>query len=427
MTIETNLIAGLDIGNGYFKGRMAAPGDKPANVDMPSAVRKVTVSHNVEVQADDVPAEIENLYNRLDASFASPLIETTKRHLFGKRGVEFKNGFLLEFKVDANHDSKADNELTFLLALGSIAAKTLQDYYRDNNALPAAGDVLSVTVRAALALPITEYQQYRREFRSKFMGAAHVVTIHNFLNPIVVQIQFADVQVMAEGEAAQLAIQDGGVTLMNSLMNDLRKMESVMPGITERLEEITPEALLGAERSVSVDIGEGTVNFPVMGANHLDNDLSDTMNRGYGIVLNEALARIQRKHLGINSRKALTEYLNSGMKPSNRKMYELIQSIVDEHLDGFASDVAEQFADVMSNVGVITDVVYVYGGGATALRPVLYPALLKTYEKFGGIDMAPPILYLDSRYSRNLNRNGLYIYAERTAKAASAGEVPAAD
>lgn len=417
MLIETNLIAGLDVGNGYFKGRMAAPGDKPANVDMPSAVRKVTVSHNVEVQPDDVAAEIENLYNRLDASFASPLIETTKRHLFGKRGVEFKNGFLLEFKVDANHDSKADNELTFLLALGSVAAKALQDYYRANGVLPGRDDVLSVAVCAALALPITEYQQYRREFRGKFMGSSHVVTIHNFLDPIVVQIRFTDVQVVAEGEAAQLAIQEGGTVLMTSMMNDLRKMESVTPGITERLADVSPEDLLGAERSVSVDIGEGTVNFPVMGANHLDNDLSDTMNRGYGIVLNEALARIQRRHLGIGSRKALTEYLNAGPKPSNRKMYELIQSIVDEHLDGFASDVAEQFADVMSNVGVITDVVYVYGGGATALRPVLYPALLKTYDKFGGIDMAPPILYLDSRWSRNLNRNGLYIYADRAYRA----------
>ena len=70
----------------------------------------------------------------------------------------------------------------------------------------------------------------------------------------------------------------------------------------------------------------------------------------------------------------------------------------------------------MRKVGAFTEVVYIYGGGATAVKEYLHPLLLKEVKGFGGEGSMFPVLYLDSRYSRHLNREGLYIIAELLAK-----------
>lgn len=413
--MEMNLIAGLDVGNGYVKGRAGAFGTKPGNIDLPSGVAVVTTSHNIPVSDADVPGVVADIFNEMDASFDTPLVKRANRRLFGRRGVR-SGKHLDQFNVSSNHESKAKRDLSAVLTLGCLAGKALQDYYEARKALPDANEIIQVRVRVCLALPINEYIQYRAEFAAGYRNGSHLVTIHNFRTPVRFQIFFDDVQVVAEGAAAQSAIIDGGVPLMQSLLADLTKMDSVMPGIAGRMARITPEMLLSARQTIGVDIGEGTVNFPVMERHALNPDISTSMDRGYGMVLTEALARLKANGYSFNTRKQLTEFLNAGMTPMNEDLYRAVQVIVDEEIDGFATEVEMQFRDVMGAVGAGTDVVYVYGGGATPVRHKLYGLLLAATDDFGGINMAPPILYLDSRYSRYLNRNGLYLMADTLAK-----------
>ena len=61
--------------------------------------------------------------------------------------------------------------------------------------------------------------------------------------------------------------------------------------------------------------------------------------------------------------------------------------------------------------GAFAEVVYVYGGGATPVRESLYPKLIKAIQRTFGEDAFMPVLYLDSSYSRCLNRDGLYLLA----------------
>ena len=65
---------------------------------------------------------------------------------------------------------------------------------------------------------------------------------------------------------------------------------------------------------------------------------------------------------------------------------------------------------------MFTEVIYVYGGGANALKEYLYPKLIQVGKSVtpGGVGF--PILYLDSAYSRYLNREGLYSIAKRIAE-----------
>ena len=71
----------------------------------------------------------------------------------------------------------------------------------------------------------------------------------------------------------------------------------------------------------------------------------------------------------------------------------------------------------MSRCGSYTEVVFVYGGGSGPLKEFLHPRLINISKHFGGEDVSYPILYLNSMYSRTLNREGLYIMARAIAEA----------
>lgn len=394
------LISGLDIGNGYVKGSIF--GTDLTNVDIPSGVAYVTRTHDLKTEASEIGNVIDDIYNQMDLSFSSPLIDDNNRRIFGRRGLQ--SGMAVEEFDVYSHISKAKQPLSAMLTLGCLAGKVVQDYWKKNGRLPS--EMLKANVRIALALPIGEYKKYRASYANGYKDSDHMVEMHNFEQPIRVQLHFEDVQVIAEGASAQYAITAKGVTLMDAMLADVRKMG-------EPLEGITSNDVLAARNIVGVDIGEGTVNFPVFQSGKFNPDVSITFDKGYGAVLNSALERLQDKGYPFNSRKELQDFLNTKPTALNAKRYKIIQDIVDEEISAFVNEVAMQFSKIMDRAGSYIEVVYVYGGGATPVRNELYPALLEKARSFGGGDVLYPILYLDSRYSRYLNREGLYVMADK--------------
>lgn len=401
---ENMILAGLDIGNGYVKGMASMLGqdNAPTGIDFPSGVVHIFTSNDMKTRFEDIPGVMADIYNEMDVSFSSPMVSNTGRMLFGLRGI--KTGMSVdEFDVSL-HESKALNELSFVLALGCMAGKALQAYWDKNKALPV--DMLDVHVRCALALPIGEYKQYAKTYAGSFKASTHVVTFHNFEQLVRVQLTFDDVQVLAEGAAAQFAITSKGEPLMDAMLQDLRAMGEPMTGITAA-------DLLSAESTVGIDIGEGTVNFPVYQGGRFNPDSSITFGKGYGAVLTAAQERLMNMGQPFNSRKALADYLQRPVTPMSQGRYNKVKQVVDEETRNFAMEVSMQFSKLMSRIGAYVEVVYVYGGGASPIKDVLYPMLVDVSRKLGGADVSYPIMYLDSRYSRKLNREGLYSVAEK--------------
>ena len=396
------MFVGFDIGNGYVKGTTLY-NDKEMPVDMPSCVAFVTNTTKMKPAGAEIAEVVKNIYNEMEASFDSPLIKNGSMHrLFGERGI--MSGMTLEEFDVSSQLSKAKQDLSGILILGSIAGRALQDYFAENNQnLPT--DILSVTVRASFALPIREYLVYRKEFASTLKSTSHLVMIHNFEQPVRISITFEDVQVLAEGAAAQYAINAEGEQMMNAMLKDLRSM-----GIA--LEGITAKDVLIAENTIGIDIGEGTVNFPVFQNGKFNPDASVTFNKGYGSVINKALDRLQGMGLPFKSRKELVAYLQKEPSALKKPTYDKAKAVVDEETFAFVEEVNMNFVRIMSQIGAFVEVVYVYGGGATPVKSTLYPKLLESGETFGG---AYPILYLDSRYSRYLNRKGLFWVTKKTA------------
>lgn len=401
------LVAGLDIGNGYVKGAVNTIdklGTKPQGIDFPSGVARIIYSHDIQTEPSDAKPVIDDIFNQMDVSFGSNLVSDTTRRLFGKRGLA-SGSIIEEFDVDSVL-SKAQQDLSGVLVLGSIAGQALKEYYNKTGELPK--ETIPVSVRIALALPITEYMRYRKPYAEGFKSGRHMVTFHNFTVPVNVEIRFEDVQVLAEGASAQYAINAKGTEFMEAMLSDVRRLG-------EPLEGITAQDVIAATNTVGIDIGEGTVNFPVFQNGKFNPDASGTFDRGYSSVINNALDVLGPRYM-FKNRKQLVDFLQTPATNITRNKHTACELEIQKHANGFAMEIAEQFSRVMRKVGAFTEVVYIYGGGATAVKEYLHPLLLKEVKGFGGEGTMFPVLYLDSRYSRYLNREGLYIIAELIAK-----------
>jgi plasmid segregation protein ParM len=415
MTITINLTGGIDVGNGYVKGIIRGDGADNTTtideIDLPSAVALITRSNAVPNADSEAKSKMDgDFYNELDVSFASPLIGDEYRRLFGTRALSAQGAFD-EFDV-VGRRSKAQQELSKVLVMGAFAAKALRDYVRQNGALPTAVDTLEVQARVALALPINEYLAHRTSYAAEFTTGTHTATIHNFDTLVTVKLRFVDVQVIPEGASAQYAITTKGEPLMEAMLADVRRRGVALEGITSA-------DVLAAQHTVGIDIGEGTVNFPVFTAGKFNADASTTYHKGYGSVLTDALKAMDDRGFvsGFTSRKQLAEYLQAGPSPLKRRFYDKVAQFVEEEMLFFSKEVVERFGRVLAVVGATTEVAYVYGGGSGPVKTFLYPALLAKATEMNSED-AFPTLYLDSSYSRYLNREGLYIAAQNVERKA---------
>lgn len=402
MKNDKMIIAGLDIGNGYVKGS-ARNADKEVinKIDMPSCAAYITRTHDIKVEAGDIKSVIDNIYNQMDVTFDSPLVKDGTRRFFGERGIQ-SGSSIEEFNM-YGHISKSEQDLSGILVLGCIAGAALQDYYADNNKLP--DDIIKVGAQISLALPIREYKKYRKEYAERLKNASHIVTIHNFEKRIRVEVNFEDVQVLAEGQAAQYAILSKGEDFMNALLSDVRKMGMELPGVTAK-------DVLDATTTIGIDIGEGTVNFPVFQNGKFNPDISSTLDIGYGSVLVSVLERLQDEKAPFNSRKELADYLHKGPSAITKAAYDRVVKIVEEEKVAFVEDIKKEFIKVSSKVGPYTEVVYVYGGGASPIQDRLQHVLIDIVKD---MNESLPLLYLDSRYSRFLNREGLFYIINKVA------------
>lgn len=401
--------AGLDIGNGYVKGLIKNPerDAKAEPVDMPSAAAVITNSADVRItEPGAIENEMKDLYNALEASFDSPLIGDKETRMYvGKRAVKSGKS-LQEFNLRESRRSKSETELSAILTLSTVAGKALTDYYREKGRLPGKDETLSVNAKLAVSLPIGEYKLNKNSVPRNYTAKPHLVKIHNFQNVVRVEIHVDEVVVAPEGASAQFAIASKGEKFMMALISNMTKHGVKIP------EGITAKDIMSAGGIIGIDIGEGTVNFPIYQDLKFNPDTSSTFNKGYGSVMDEAVTRLIQMGRPFDSRKKLVEWMiEAKNKPLMRTKYKEVMDIVNAEINIFTTELTNQFSSVLERNGAFAEVVYVYGGGATPVQDSLYPKLFSAIQRTFGEDAFMPVLYLDSSYSRCLNRDGLYLLA----------------
>ncbi|WP_371793069.1 hypothetical protein OG285_32585 [Streptomyces sp. NBC_01471] len=412
------LTGGIDVGNGYVKGVIQNTKQGTFDeIDLPSAVVSTSrTSPKVPLpDADAASVLAGDFYNQIDCSLTTPLVAASDRRIFGRAALSVRGSKFTEFEVLGKH-SKADQELSKVLVLGVFAAKAMRDYVRENGTLP--DHELRVQVRAGLALPISEFVARRHAYAAEFIGllgsadpTVHLVTIKNFSTPVSVRLQFVDVQVMAEGASAQFAITDKGEPLAQALLDDLRTRDASV------VEGVSASDLVAVQHTIGVDVGEGTVNFPVFTDGRFNPEAAATLDEGYGTALMNAMERMSESdaNLQFSSRKQLADFLHAEPSVLVKNRHQRAAGFVEDEASYLVAEIASSFGDVLSQAGATTEVVYVYGGGSGPIKHLLHPALLKAA---GDV----PVLYLDSSYSRHLNREGLYIAARHVEQQALAAK-----
>lgn len=400
--LKINVVSGLDLGNGYVKGN-----NDGEMVSFPSVAAKLyNTTNDPKISADELPDFMSNIINNMDLSFASPLVRDTVRRVFGERAMT--SSFSLEEFDVFSRQSKAEVDLSGVLALASIAAHVLGLYWKNYNALPDT--TIKANVALATALPIGEFKKHTQAYREAYLnnGKHHTVTFHNFESPLSIEITFDAVYVANEGEAAQYGLMLGGDMFLNMIAETARKR---FPN--GELDEITGSDLVTAKNTLGIDIGEGTIDFAVFTNGKFNSDASTTFQQGYGNVLESALDRL-RNEAGYpyNSRKELSEFLTQTPSVLTRKKWERVQGVVREEAAKFSDQLINEVSKVFSRRGSFVEVVFVYGGGATPLEESLFTRLQTLIAGFGDEQLLP-IVYLDSNYSRFLNEHGLYQLAER--------------
>lgn len=410
------IVGGLDIGNGFVKGGLRTENGAVQNVDYPSSVARSSKDNFVPVTEQDAGGVIADIYNQMNISFDSPTVTSRYAYWFGRR-ANSSGKSVQEFSVQ-NTKSKTDDELSAILVLGSVAGRALQEYWNANQKLPV--DVVPVSACVGLALPINEFSDNHMRYARMFMGngtgdVTHMVCFQNFDRPVRVCITFENVRVMPEGASAQYAIASRGPAFMEMLLDNCRKH-----GAQAELEGVTGEDMLQLQNIVGIDIGEGTVNFPVFKNGSFNTDASRTLPEGYGNMLEDCIDPCDHAHLPhFNSRKQLADYiLNNKDKglPTKRQTYKQVMHIVEEQSMLFAENIIDKFDEVMRAIGADVDVVYVYGGGASHIKEFLYDLLMNRSRDYGGGELGYPVMYLSSSYSRYLNMEGLMLVANAAAQ-----------
>lgn len=411
MSEMMKIVAGLDIGNGYVKGIAGyhgAPLNESMRVDLPSVVSYKTGMEMLPKEATD--EYIRHLDNELDATITSNAISSADegRMFFGQRAIR-SGETLCEFNI-SDMTSKCEASLSTILILGSLASLAMRMYWKEHHALPAS---LDVDACIGIALPIEEFMTYRDVYPNKLMRSDHTVMVRNFENDIPVRIHFSQVSPVAEGAAAQFAITDLGAGFLQAALNNARANGAAID------EGYTGEVLASVENTIGIDIGEGNVNFPVYTDGTVNIEASRSINRGYGTVLTNVVNEVRNKQgLVFETRKDLADFmLDTSMTPSKRTRRAQLQRYIDEYVKLFCREVMTEFTSIFRKVGARTDAIYVYGGGANNVRAALYPQLVKAVTYDDG-NQSIPVIYLDSSFSRDLNRNGLFQVARYSADAA---------
>ena len=399
---------GLDVGNGYSKGLVSMNGKTLELTTTPSCTLRVSNPKAVmPVETKKGTEEtLEDIYNLIDVSFESNAVPDGTRRWVGERAINANALGMEMFEITGRNISKSEQPLSAEIALSYIAGTVLKAYYAANDSLPT--DIVECNVNLALALPISEYKEYSSAYKEKFMSHHHLVTIHNFLNPITIKINIASVAVAAEGASAQYAISQYGEKLYDVMIKD-----AVAAGA--QLQSLTPKQLASIKDLIGIDIGEGTVNVPVFTNGKFNADASMSIDSGYGTILTNALPACKAANHRFQSRKALAEYLQNKPEPDDyfADEYNDVYRIVQNEAKALVNEIIPIFSTAMTGGAKAA---YVYGGGATPMRDILYPELIEASKAFTSGSKGFPILYVSESFAQDLNREGLMIMANKNAE-----------
>ena len=318
----------LDIGNSSVKGMLLTDSNEVISpLRFPSSVVTVAdAKYLTFTNEDDVYIQVID----------SPLAHMTDIVAVGQKAIDMPD--YREYDVTST-SYKANHEITTSLLFGALAPFIENDVE---------------TIALAVSVPIVEAKSIGliEDYKNLLTGK-HTVRIFKEAGVRDVTIDFTMVAVLNEGQA-------GFLGLLDTVDKDFR---ADIDAVYNSMGETDPVADL--EDFLIVDIGEGTTDLAVFRGKRFNPEYSYSITRGYGNLLEDAIAVASREHLTIESRKDLQKVLESNNKRRAERREKWMQYVAPTK-DKFIEVVTDTILKTYGKRDYFDAIIFI-GGGFTAL------------------------------------------------------------
>lgn len=318
----------LDIGNSSVKGMLLTNSNEVISpLRFPSSVVTVAdAKYLTFTNEDDVYIQVID----------SPLAHMTDIVAVGQKAIDMPD--YREYDVTST-SYKANHEITTSLLFGALAPFIENDVE---------------TIALAVSVPIVEAKSIGliEDYKNLLTGK-HTIRIFKEAGVRDVTIDFTMVAVLNEGQA-------GFLGLLDTVDKDFR---ADIDAVYNSMGETDPVADL--EDFLIVDIGEGTTDLAVFRGKRFNPEYSYSITRGYGNLLEDAIAVASREHLTIESRKDLQKVLESNNKRRAERREKWMQYVAPTK-DKFIEVVTDTILKTYGKRDYFDAIIFI-GGGFTAL------------------------------------------------------------
>lgn len=321
---------GLDIGNSSVKGIILSE----QNV----LLKSILIPSAVNYLHDERTLTYPDANTRYVQVLESPLAHSKEIAAIGNRAMELPG--YQQFDVGST-SYKTDHEVTASLLYGIIGD------------LVGAADEIGIVL--AVSVPIVESKTFHlvEQYQAKLVGD-HKVKIYEAggSRDVIIHIQTA--RVLNEGQAGFFGLLDtqdkSFRQTMDNLYHALGEQASMIPALEDFL---------------VVDIGEGTTDLAVFRNKRFNPEYSYSVTKGYGTVLELAMADAEREGITVESRKSLQNLLTRD-NPRRKSQKEMWLNYVMPQKLAYIDEIITTILKAYGRQSFLDAIIFL-GGGFAAL------------------------------------------------------------
>lgn len=321
---------GLDIGNSSVKGVILS--------EQNALIKNILIPSAVNYMHDERTLSYPDANTRYVKVLESPLAHSEEIAAIGARAMELPG--YQQFDVGST-SYKTDHEITSSLLYGIIGD------------LVGAADEIGIIL--AVSVPIVESKTFHlvEQYQAKLTGK-HKIRLYeaNGSRDVTVNIQTA--KVLNEGQAGFFGLLD----------TQDKTFKQVMDALYRSLGEQTT-MITSLEDFLVVDIGEGTTDLAVFRNKRFNPEYSYSVTKGYGTVLELAMADAEREGITVESRKVVQSLLTTD-NPRRKSQKEMWQKYVKPQKEAYIDEIIVTLLKAYGKQSFLDAVIFL-GGGFTAL------------------------------------------------------------
>lgn len=399
-----HMVDASDGGNGFMKVQL-----NNHRFIFPSIMSDVLPGKELEAidvnDINNVKATLANFVDKMDIKVSSPAIQNNGRYFVGPQ-ASISGTEPINYNVKSSQ-GKSGSDIGLVCLFSLISYYALVHFFDEYNYVPTNLNV--VVDKFATALPIDEIKVkgVQQAYAKRFMNYHHQIVINNFSTLVHVDLSFRDIFVDPEGVAAVT-----GLIFDPDRLN--YRQGEIFEDLVEEyaLSDFTGEDILKAGNVLTIDIGDGTMDFAVTNQGVRVPNQNRSVLNGVGISAENAIDALRQKYpiIAPMDRQTFIQIANRDKGP-NDKESQVYRSFLNEQTVNLERQIIEQIRDFHRALHGQIGMIVLCGGGANVLKDHFHDKFKKVIQSLFPFN-APYILWVNKKYAQMLNLDGLVVRAK---------------